>query len=126
SYLPYFFNAFRLQVFSLIHQVQNLSEPREVDPLLRFQRMLFEEGNNPFSEVIQPPDSVGHSIAVILSHYSATEEFLQRVKQLNITSVLNDCEFGEHLVLARHFWVRVNANVEATFSVNKTYHPLGL
>src|SRR2546430_5324993 len=59
--------------------------------------MLFEERNNPFVEVIQPPDTIGHAISVILSHYTATEEFLQRVKQLNITSVLNDREFGEHL-----------------------------
>src|SRR5207244_2735243 len=80
SYRPYFFNAFPLQVFSLIDQVKDLSEPREVDSLLRFKRMLFEEGNNPFGEVIQPPDSVRHSISVILSYYSASEEFLQGMK----------------------------------------------
>ena len=90
-------------MFSLIHQVQNLSEPREVDPFLRFKRMLFKERNNPFGEVIQPPDSISHSISVILSHYSTTEEPLQRVEQLNITPMLNDCEFGEHLELAGHF-----------------------
>src|SRR5215472_4731695 len=102
-------------MFSLVHQVQNLSEPREVDPLLRFQRMLFEERNNPFVEVIQPPDSIRHSISVILSHYSTAEESLQRVKQLNITSMLNDGEFGEHLILARHFWMGVDADAETTF-----------
>jgi hypothetical protein len=63
---------------------------------------------------------------MILSHYSAAKEFLQRVKQLNITSMLNDSEFGEHLILARHFWVRVDADVETTFSINETHYPLGL
>jgi hypothetical protein len=113
-------------MFSLFYQVQDLSEPREVDSLLRFKRMLFEEGNNPFGEVIQPPDSIRHAISVILSYYSAAEESLQRVQKLNITSMLNDGEFEEHLKLAGHLWMRVDADVEATFAVNESHHPLGL
>ncbi len=113
-------------MFSLIDQVQDLSEPREVDPLLRFKRMLFEEGNNPFGEVIQPPDSIRHSISVILSDYAAAEEFLQCVKQLDITFVLNDGEFGEYLKLAGHLWVRIDADVKTSFAVNKSDNPLGL
>ena len=113
-------------MFSLIHQVQDLSEPREVDPFLRFQRMLFEERNNPFAEVIEPPDSVRHSIAVILSYYSTTEELLERVEELDVTSIANDVEFGEHLKLAGHFWMRMDADVETTFAVNESDNPLGL
>src|SRR6266404_6379240 len=120
SYLPNFFNAFLFQVFSLIDQVKDLSEPREVDSLLRFKRMLFEEGNNPFGEVIQPPDSVRHSISVILSHYAASEKLLQCVQQLNVTFMLNDGEFGEYLKLAGHLWVWIDADVETTFAVNKS------
>ena len=90
-------------MFSLIDQVQNLSEPREVDPFLRFKRMLFKERNNPFGEVIQPPDSIRHSISVILSHHSTTEKSFQCVEQLNIPAMLKDGEFGEHLKLAGHF-----------------------
>ena len=113
-------------MFSLFYQVQDLSKPREVDSLPRFKRMLFEEGNNPFVEVIEPPDPVSHSIAVILSDYSTAEEFLQRMEELNITSMLNDGEFGEYLKLAGHLWVRVDADVETTFAVNKSDDPLGL
>jgi hypothetical protein len=113
-------------VFSLIHQVKDLSEPREVDPFLRFERMLFEERNNPFGEVIQPPDSVRHSIAMILSNHSTSEEFLQSVEELNVTSMLNDDEFGEYLELAGHFWVRVDADIKTTFAVNESDDPLGL
>ena len=111
-------------MFSLTHQVQDLSEPREVDSLLRFQRMLFEEGNDPFVEVIQPPNTVGHSIAVIRSNHSAAEEFLQRVEQLNIATMLDNCEFGEHLELRGHLWMRVDADVKTTFAVNKSDNPL--
>ena len=32
SYRPDFFNAFEFQMFTLRHQVKNLTEPREVDP----------------------------------------------------------------------------------------------
>ena len=88
--------------------------------------MLFKEGNDPFSEVIQTPNSVRHAVAMILPNHPATEEFLQRVKELRVTFVLNDREFGEHLKLAGHFWMRVDADIETTFAVNKTDHPLGL
>ena len=111
-------------MFSLMNQVQDLAEPREVDPLLRFQRMLFEEGNNPFTKVIQPPDSIGHPITVILSYHPTTEEFLQRVEQLDITLMLDNREFGEHLKLAGHLWMRIDADVETSFAVNKSDHPL--
>src|SRR5260370_13270383 len=87
--------------------------------------MLFKKGNNPFGKVIQPPDSVGHSISVILSHHPATKESLQCVEELNITSMLNDREFGEYLILAGHLWMRVDADVETTFAVNESHHPFG-
>ena len=111
-------------MFSLTDQVKNLSEPREVDPFLRFKRMPLEERNNPFGEVIQPPDSIGHAISVILSDYATAEELLQCVEQLNITSMLNYREFGEHLELARHLWVRIYADVETSFAVHKSDYPL--
>ena len=113
-------------MLSLINQVKDLSEPREVDPLLRFKRMLFKEGNNPFGEVILPPYSIRHSVSVILSDHSATEKLLQGLEQLDVTSMLNDGEFGEHLKLTRHLWVRSDADVETAFAVNETDHPLGL
>jgi hypothetical protein len=113
-------------MFSLFDQVQDLAKPREVDSLLRFQRMLFEEGNDPFVEVIQPPDSISHSISMIGSDHSTSEEFLQCVEQLNVTTMLNDREFGEYLKLAGHLWVRVDVDVETTFAVNESHHPLGL
>ena len=78
SYRSDFFNPFPIQMPSLTHQVEDLSEPREVDPLLRFQLMLFEEGDDPFKEVIQPPNSVRHPIAMIGANHPAAEEFLQR------------------------------------------------
>ncbi len=113
-------------MFSLVHQVQNLAEPREVDPFLRFQQMLLEERNNPFVEVIQPPNSIRHSISVIVSNYAASEEFLQCVEQLHIPAMLNNGEFGEHLKLAGHLWVRIDADVETSHAVNESHDPLSI
>jgi hypothetical protein len=113
-------------VFSLTHQVKDLSEPREVDPFLRFQRMLLEERNNPFGEVIQPPNSICHPISVIGSNHSTPEEFLQRVEQLNVTLMLDNGEFREHLKLAGHLGMRINADVKTTFTVNESNNPLSI
>ncbi len=77
-------------------------------------------------EVIQRSNSVGHAVTVISSHHPATEKLLQCVEELNITLMLHDREFGEHLKLAGHFRMGIDADVETTFSVNKTHHPLGL
>ena len=111
-------------MLSLTNQVQDLSEPREVDPLLRFQRMLFEEGNNPFAEVIQPPNPVCHSITVTGSNHSAPEEFLQRVEQLDVAAILDNREFGEYLKFRGRLWVWIDDDVEITFAVNETDNPL--
>ena len=113
-------------MLSLFDQVQDLSEPGEVDPLPRLQRVLFEEGNNPFHQVIESPNSVSHPIAVIVPHHSASEVLLQLVEQLNVTTMLNDSEFGEHLKLAGHLWVGIDADEKATFAVNKSDHPLSI
>ena len=86
--------------------------------------MLFEEGNNPFVEVIQPSNSISHPIAVIRPNDSATEEFLQRMEQLNITTVLDNCEFGDHLEFRGHLEMRIDADVETSFAVNESDNPL--
>ena len=111
-------------MFSLTNQAKDLSEPREVDSLLRFQRMLFEEGNDPFGEVTQPPNAVSHPITVIPSNDATAEELLQRVEQLEVPAMLDDREFGEHLKLAGHLGMRIDVDVEATFAVHKSDYPL--
>ena len=88
--------------------------------------MLFEEGNNPFVEVIQPPYSIRHPVTVIGSNHPTAKEFLERVEQLNITTVLNDGEFGEHLQPRGHLGMRADADIETTFAVNEADDPLSL
>jgi len=86
--------------------------------------MLFKKGNDPFAEVIQPPNPICHAVAVITSNHATAEKLLQRMEQLDIAAVLDYREFGEHLILAGHLWMRIDADVEATFAVNESNHPL--
>ena len=86
--------------------------------------MPFKEGNDPFVKVIQPPNPISHPITMIGSNHSTSEEFLQSMKELNVTLMLDDREFGEHLKLASHFWMGIDADVKTAFTVNKTNDPL--
>ena len=88
--------------------------------------MPFKEGNDPFVKVIQPPNPISHPITVIGSNHPTSEEFFQTVEQLNVTLMLDNSEFGEHLKLASHFWMWIDADVETTFAINKTHDPLSL
>jgi hypothetical protein len=88
--------------------------------------MLFKKGNNPFGEVIQAPNAVGHAVSVIGSNYATPEEFFEGVEELHITLMLDHRKFRQHLVFAGHFWVRIDADVETTFAVNEPDYPLGL
>src|SRR5579862_868056 len=88
--------------------------------------MLFEERNNPFDEVVQPPNSIRHSIAVILPHHTAPEELLQGVEELHISSMLNNGEFRKHLKLAGHLGVQIDADGETSFAVNEPHDPLSV
>ena len=63
---------------------------------------------------------------VVRSNHTAPKKLLERVQKLDISLVLYNCKFREHLKSGGHLRVRINANEEATFSVNKSDHPLRL
>jgi len=62
---------------------------------------------------------------MIDSHDAAAEKLLQRVQQLDVPLVLNHCELWEHLNARGHFRVPVDADEEATLSIDKTNYPVG-
>ena len=88
--------------------------------------MLLEERNDSFIQVIQTPHPVCHSVTVVRSNHTAPKKLLERVQKLDISLVLYNCKFREHLKSGGHLWMRINANEEATFSVRKSDHPLRL
>ena len=106
------------------HQLQDPPEFREVDSFLRSQRMLVEEGDDSFIQVIRTPHPICHSLSMIRSNHAAPKELFERMQQLDIALVLNNCELRKHLESRSHLWVFVNADKETTFAVNKSNHPL--
>ena len=110
----------------LIHVAEDVPKFEKVQILLRFQRMFLKKRNDDFPKVLQPSNAIRHAFAMIGSHYSATEKSLQCKEEPNIPSMLNDGEFRKHLILGGHLWMRIDADVETSFAVNKSDHPIGI
>ena len=88
--------------------------------------MFFKERNDFFGQMVQSAYPISHSIAVVNSNHTAPKEFLERVKQPNIPSVLYNGELWEHLIPSRHLRMGINADEKAPFAVNKSNHPLSV
>ena len=110
----------------IVHQLQNLPEFQKIEPLLRFQQMLFEERNDLFIEVFQTSHPICHPLAMILANYATPEELLEGVKQLDVSLMLDHCEFREYLKPGGHLRVRIDADKETTFAIHESDHPLSL
>ena len=110
----------------LIHVAEDVPKFEKVHVLLRLQRIFLKKGNNDFPEMLQASNAIRHAFSVIGSNHSASEETLQSEENPDIPPMLNDGEFRKHLVLRSHVWVRIDANVETAFAVNKSNHPFGI
>ena len=86
--------------------------------------MLLEEGHDPFVQVIQAAHPVSHPLRMVGSHHAAPKKFLECVKQLDVSLVLDNCELRQDLKSQTHFWMRIDANEETSFAVNEAHHPL--
>src|SRR6516162_5573949 len=115
-----------LQVLSHGHQLQDTPELGVIDSLLRFERVLIEERNDPSIQMVQTAHPVRHSVAVVRTNHAAPKKLFERMQKLDVSLVLYNCEFREHLKSRGHLRVRIYANEEATFSINKPHHPLRL
>ena len=62
--------------------------------------------------------------AVVRANHTAPKKLLECMQKLDVSLVLYNCEFREHLKTGSHLRVRIDAHEEATFAVNKSDHPL--
>ena len=88
--------------------------------------MLFKEGSDLFIQMVQASHSISQSLRVIRSNHTAPKEFLERVKQLDVSLVLYNCEFRKNLKSRGHFRVWIDSDEETTFAIHKSHHPLRL
>jgi hypothetical protein len=86
--------------------------------------MLHEEWNNAFEQMLLPTNAIRHAVAMIHPNNAASEMRLQRMQDLNVLLVLDHSEFGKYLEASGHFDVRIDANMKASFSVDKSDDPL--
>ena len=105
------------------HLAEDGPKCEKVHPLFRFQRVFLKERNDDFVQVLQPSYSKGHPLRVVSSHHSAPKEFLEGVKKLDVSLMLDNGEFGKHLILRGHFRVWIDADKETAFAVYESHNP---
>jgi len=88
--------------------------------------MLVKEGDDRFSQVIQSAHPICHSLRMVPSNHSAPKEFLEGVKQLDLSLVLYNCEFRQDLKTRGHLRVRIDSDEETSFAIHESHYPLRL
>ena len=74
--------------------------------------------------MLLPANAVRHAVPVIHANYAAPKMRLQRMEDLNVSLVLDHSEFRKYLEASGHLDVRIDANMKAPFSIDKTGNPL--
>ena len=88
--------------------------------------MLFKERNDLFIKVFQTSHPIRHPLAVIRANYATPEELLEGVKQLDVSLMLDHCEFREYLKPGGHLRVRIDVDEETSFAIHESDYPLSL
>ncbi len=109
---------------SLLHQEKTIAEFEEIHVFLRLERMLHEERNDAFEQMLLPANAVRHAVRMIHANNAASEMRFQRMEDLNVAFVLDHSEFGKNLETGGHLDVRIDANMKASFSIDKSDDPL--
>ena len=112
------------QMIARTHRENHLSKLLEIQALLRSQRVLLEEWDDARAEMLQTPNSVSHSLGVVGSYDTTTEECLECVQELHIALVLHDGELRKDLNLSCHVGSDVDSDVKASFTIHETCDPI--
>lgn len=86
--------------------------------------MLFEEREDLFSQVIQTTHPIRHPLAMIAANYATPKELFEGMEQLDVSLMLNHCEFRKHLKPGSHLRMRIDSDEETTFAIHESHHPL--
>ena len=105
------------------HHSKHATELLEIHVLLRFQRVHDEEWNDVTRKMLQTAHPVGPAVSVVRSNDATAEEITDSSKELHIAFVLHDGEFRQDLKSATHVGVRIDADMEAAFTVHEPCYP---
>ena len=87
--------------------------------------MLFKKRDNFFFQVTFVSDTKCQPVSMVFPYNATSKKRLQRKKHLNVSLMLHDREFRQHLITQSHVGMLTDSNVETAFSVDKTHDPLG-
>jgi hypothetical protein len=112
-------------MFASLHEADHLGKAIEARPLHRPQRIRLEERYHSFGQLLESPDAELLSITVIRRDLTAPEKLAKLLEEGNIPHVLHHAELRKDLPADFHRGLPINADEEATLSIDKTDHPFG-
>src|SRR5882672_7314937 len=115
----------RREVFAPLHEADHLGKAIEARPLHRPQWIRFEERHHSFRQLFESPDAELLSITVIRGDLTASEKLTELLEEGNIPLVLHHAELRKDLPADFHRGLPVDADEEASLSVNEADDPFG-
>ncbi len=86
--------------------------------------MLLEERNDPLSEVLHAAHPIAHAVTVVASYYPTPKECFECIEELHVAFMLHHGKFRQYLKTGGHLLMRLDADEEATFSIDEAADPL--
>ena len=108
------------------HFPHDPSEFVKLNRFLRVQVMRLEERHNHFSKIFQISHPPAVPVPVIAANDAAFHGRPEAVEEIDVSLVLHDCQFGEYLIAKANFRMPADADVEATFAIDKPDNPVGV
>ena len=112
-------------MFASCHEANYLGKAIEARPLHRPQWIGLEERHHSLRQFPEPPDAEFHSITVIDGDLTAPEERSKLIEEGDIPLVLHHAELWKDLPANFHRGLPIDADVEASLSIDETDDPLG-
>ena len=122
--LPDSSQPFYRKVIAPFHETDHLGKAIETQPLHRPQWMLLKERHH-LLQLLQTTDAQLFSITMVRGDLTAPEKPTESLQDGNIPFVLHHAELGKDLPADSHAGLPIDADEEATLSVNKTDDPVG-
>ena len=112
-------------MISALHEMDHLGEAIETRPLDRPQWIRFEERHHSFGQLLEPPNAEFLTITVIHGDLAAPEKLSKLLEEGNIPLMLHHAELWKDLPANFHRGLPIDADKEASLSVDKTDDPFG-
>ena len=112
-------------MISALHEMDHLGEAIETRPLDRPQWIRFEERHHSFGQLLEPSNAEFLTITVIHGDLAAPEKLSKPLEEGNIPLMLHHAELWKDLPANFHRGLPIDADKEASLSVDKTDDPFG-